>query len=188
MTISEQGDGQGKSRADDQPMSKSGGSGALPSFMYVHYLRESETEPFPVYLFQLGDAPDLPTEIKDATKAIRAGDATEVKPGSYGKVEWRVFSYVVFVLDYARSEITKVVFNHKNTNYDRSFDWAGNVPRYETSCTAVYYKNKRKNVNNNALGPNEKDIIEWEAIHSRPIVNAAGGIVNHQSSDPNTGP
>lgn len=157
-----------------------------PSFMYVHYLTEAHQDRYPVYLFQV-DPDQMDNEIKAAIDAIVGNKAPEVKPGPLGKVEWKVYSYAVFVLNSTRSKIDRVDFHHEGTGHNHTFGGIGDLPRYK-NCTAVYYLNKRKNKNNHSLGPNEKDIVKWEAFHTPPIHSAAKGIVNHQNSDPNTGP
>ncbi len=183
--VPEQDDGPGKS-TDEQPAFKGGAASAPPAFMYVHFLPEIEQQRYPVYLFQI-DPFQIEDEIKDAIDAILGKKVLEVKPTHNGKVEWKTYSYIVFVLNSQTSEIDWVDLKHQGTSDNHSFILESKLPRYKT-CTAVYYLNKRKNKNNAPLGNGEKDIVEWEVHHSQMIKNSSGRIVNHQNSDPNTGP
>lgn len=175
------------SRPDEQSDSTSAGNAATPAFMYVHYLPENEEDPYPVFLFQLDDSVPLETNIETAVELIRDNKVTEVRPGSLGYVEWRVFSYAVFVFNSRTQEITRVRFWHSGTSNNYAFRSISNI-RHNGTYSAVCYQNERRNRRNYPLGNAEKDLVEWEVYHRHIFPAAPMDIVTHQSSDPNTGP
>lgn len=179
---------QGNSPRSGGSASSGGEADRKPAFMYVHYLTESHQEPFPAYLFQLDDTPP-DDQIATAVELIRSKKVPEVKAGTLGKVEWRVYSYAVFVLDYEKAEIISVEFTHlENNGPNRTFDNEKHVASNDGSWSAVYYHNKRKNKVNQDLGPTECDLVGWKVEHSRKGVVPPERRFDHQSSDPNTGP
>jgi hypothetical protein len=192
IMVSERHQEKDMSRTDDQPASKTEGNDPKPAFMYVHYLAEEkkrlteQEEPtYPVFLFQLDDSATVESEISAAVVTIRNKGANRLKPGSYG-VEWRVYSYVAFVLDIKGHELDEVYFKHQGTSKNHTFDYAGRIASLD-NFSAVYYLNERKNKSDKPLGDNEKDIVEWVALHHETGISPRR-ILNHQSSDPNTGP
>jgi hypothetical protein len=171
------------SQSADREISSEGGTVRKPAFMYVHYLEERHELAYPVYLFQLDDTESIGAQIKTAVTLIRDGKVPEIKPGSSRYVEWRVYSYAVFVLDDEHGHITGVSFDH-----NRTFDHCDTVLADDGSWSSVYYLNKRKNHLGHDLGSTETDIIDWRTAHHLKDAASPGKMRDHQGTNPNTGP
>jgi len=152
------------------------GTVETPFFLYVHYLTDEHADRYPLYLFQIEESADPQASLRGSIDDIMDGKAKEVPRERDGTQHWRALSYVAFVLN-GGPTITGVTFDERPQHH--SFDKAGSMPRYR-DCSAVYFINKRMNRGRRRLRAGESEVVRW-VVHHR-------GIVNHESSTPNTGP
>jgi len=156
--------------------------------MYVHLLPADEGAPTPVYFFARQD-PSAPLdlhEVQDAIRVIKSGTKRALAAGPDG-VEWKGFSYMVFVLEDANQELKPgggVTFEHGTPKTNHTFfkgqDFGTFGPFSAVACI-----NFRLDENGQPLGY-KREQYRWRAHH-----HASGHpirIMTHTDSGTNTGP
>jgi hypothetical protein len=174
---------------------KPGPGGVQPRHMYIHLIPEKHQDKTEVYLFSLPNpAQGIQLQgIKDAVAAIENGAAKgkKVKPGSF-EVEWRILSYMVYVLKSAKiklNEVDGITFHQKDTSNNHTFFDGYYLGTWDGLYSAMCCTNYRLNPQGEALGDLEYDEYRWCAHHEpRTERFAKLKILEHTSTGSNTGP
>jgi hypothetical protein len=161
---------------------------AKPGVMYVHHMTAQHSQPYPVYLFHVDPGADLQKAVERAVAKIDKHEVEYLEFDEDGNVDYRAYSYMVFVLQDSEEVLKSVEITNDAPAANKGFDESKRLRNFPRAYSACYCTNLRKDRSGNPLGAGEIEPFTWTVHHGAKSGRSPRGDRSHEGTGTNTGP